>query len=52
MVLTAVVDIATGVFGVELQVQEFIYNSFLIITLGSFGISGLEKVFSGRQDSK
>jgi hypothetical protein len=52
MVLTAVVDIATGVLGVELQVQEFIYNSFLIITLGSFGISGLEKVFSGRQDSK
>jgi len=43
MVLTAIVDVATGVFGFELEVQEFIYNSFLIITLGSFSISGIEK---------
>jgi len=43
MVVTAVVDISTGVFGVELEVQEFIYNSFLIITLGCFSISGVEK---------
>jgi len=43
MVLTAIVDVATGVFGVELEVQDFIYNSFLIITLGSFSISGIEK---------
>ena len=43
MVLTAVVDVATGVWGMELQIQEFIYNSFLIITLGCFSISGLEK---------
>lgn len=43
MVLTAVVDVATGVWGLELQIQEFVYNSFLIITLGSFSISGVEK---------
>ena len=43
MVLTAVVDVTTGVWGMELQIQEFIYNSFLIITLGCFSISGLEK---------
>ena len=43
MVITATVDVATGVWGIELEVQEFIYNSFLIITLGSFSISGLEK---------
>tara|TARA_Y100000004_G_scaffold194026_1_gene257750 strand:+ start:428 stop:655 length:228 start_codon:yes stop_codon:yes gene_type:complete len=43
MVLTAIVDVATGIWGIELEVQEFIYNSFLIITLGSFSISGLEK---------
>jgi hypothetical protein len=43
MFVTAVVDISTGVFGVELEVQEFIYNSFLIITLGCFSISGVEK---------
>ncbi len=32
MVATAVVDVTTGVWGMELQIQEFIYNSFLIIT--------------------
>lgn len=43
MVLFAVADIATGFFGKDLVVQEFIYNSFVIITLGSFGIDGLQK---------
>ena len=43
MVVTAIVDVATGIWGIQLEVQEFIYNSFLIITLGSFSISGLEK---------
>jgi hypothetical protein len=43
MVLFAVADIVTGALGKDLVVQEFIYNSFTIITLGSFGIAGLEK---------
>ena len=43
MVVTAVVDVTTGVWGMQLEVQEFIYNSFLIITLGCFSISGIEK---------
>tara|TARA_R100000808_G_C2147885_1_gene155906 strand:- start:1446 stop:1679 length:234 start_codon:yes stop_codon:yes gene_type:complete len=50
MVLTAVVDVTTGVWGMELQVQEFIYNSFLIITLGCFSISGIEKWAPQRDD--
>lgn len=43
MVLFAAVDLVTGYFGKDLVVQEFIYNSFVIVTLGSFGIAGLEK---------
>jgi hypothetical protein len=43
MVLFAAADIITGALGKDLVVQEFIYNSFTIITLGSFGIAGLEK---------
>ena len=50
MVVTAVVDVTTGVWGMELQVQEFIYNSFLIITLGCFSISGIEKWEPNRSD--
>ena len=43
MVIFATADIVTGFFGKDLVIQEFIYNSFVIITLGSFGIAGLEK---------
>jgi Mg2+ and Co2+ transporter CorA len=43
MVVTAAIDVVTGVWGMQLKVQEFIYNSFLIITLGCFSISGIEK---------
>lgn len=48
MVLFALADLITGYLGKDLVVQEFIYNSFLIITLGCFGIAGIEKVFSKR----
>lgn len=43
MVLFAVVDLATGYFGKDLVINEAIYNSFVFVTLGSFGIAGLEK---------
>jgi hypothetical protein len=46
MVLFAIADIITGYLGKDLIVQEFIYNSFLIITLGCFGIAGMEKIFN------
>ena len=45
MVLFALADLITGYFGKDLVVQEFIYNSFLVITLGCFGIAGVEKIF-------
>jgi hypothetical protein len=38
-------DLVTGYIGKDLVVNEFIYESFLIITLGCFGIAGLEKIF-------
>ena len=43
MVIFATVDLVTGYFGKDLVVQEFIYNSFVWVTIGSFGIAGLEK---------
>jgi len=43
MVLVMLVDIITGWMGKDLVVNEFVYNSFLFVTLGSFGIAGLEK---------
>jgi hypothetical protein len=43
MTLYSFVDLVTGVMGIPLEIHEFVYNSFMIITLGSFGIAGLEK---------
>ena len=51
MVIFAVADLVTGYFGKDLVINEFIYESFLIITLGCFGIAGLEKIF-GNKGSK
>ncbi|MDB4549313.1 hypothetical protein N9Z86_00160 [bacterium] len=45
MTLFAFVDLATGYFGKDLVINEFIYNSFVIITLGSFGIAEAGKIF-------
>jgi len=38
MVLVMLLDVITNI-----SINEFIYNSFVIVTLGSFGIAGLEK---------
>ena len=43
MVLVMIADVVTGAIGKDLPINEFTYNSFVIVTLGSFGIAGLEK---------
>jgi|TARA_R110002167_G_scaffold319746_1_gene525531 hypothetical protein len=43
MTIFAIVDLTTGYFGKDLVINEFIYNSFVIVTLGCFGIAGIEK---------
>ncbi|MDB4344236.1 hypothetical protein OAA40_00860 [bacterium] len=48
MTLFAFVDLATGYFGKDLVINELIYNSFVFVTLGCFGIAGLEK-FAGKK---
>ena len=46
MVIFAIVDLATGYFGTDLVINEFIYNSFVIVTLGCFGIAEVGKIFN------
>ena len=45
MVLFAAADIITGALGKELVITDTVFNSFVIITLGSFGIDGATKIF-------
>ena len=46
MTLFAIVDLSTGIVGKDLVINDMVYNSFVFITLGSFGIAGAEKIMS------
>ena len=52
MVIFASVDIITGFYGKELISQDYIYNSFVIITLGSFGIAEVGKIFGNKNNNE
>ena len=43
MCLIMVADLVTGWVGTDLVINEFVYDSFVWVVLGSFGISGVEK---------
>jgi formate-dependent nitrite reductase membrane component NrfD len=43
LVLTLIIDLITGLMGRELPIEEFVFNGFLIMTLGSFGIASVDK---------
>lgn len=51
MVIFALADLGTGYFGKDLVINDYIYNSFLWIVLGSFGIDGVQKTFGGKKSS-
>jgi hypothetical protein len=46
MAVFAAADIVTGIMGMPLEITDIIFNSFVIITLGCFGIDGVTKIFS------
>ena len=45
MIVTLTVDIVTGVLGREMPIHEFIFDGFMVIVLGSFGIASVGKYF-------
>lgn len=52
MIVFAVSDIVTGSLGKDLLVNEFIYNSFLYLTLGCFGIASIDKFINKGKDKE
>jgi hypothetical protein len=53
MIVFAVADIVTGTLGKELVIQEFVFNSFLWLTLGCFGIASVDKYINkGKGESE
>jgi len=49
MVAFGIVDLVTGLDGTDLVISDFIYTSFVVVTLGSFGIAEAGKAFSSKQ---
>jgi hypothetical protein len=45
MVSFGIVDLITGLNGMELVIDDAIYTSFVVVTLGSFGIAEAGKAF-------
>ena len=48
MVIVMLTDVITGAFGKDLVINEAIYNSFVMVVIGCFGIAGIEK-FANRK---
>ena len=45
MVFVLLVDVVTGVMGNELVIKEFIFDGFMLLTLGAFGITTAGRIF-------
>lgn len=45
------VDLITGYFGAPLIINEFIFDGFMILVLGSFGIASVDK-WMNKKDKK
>jgi ABC-type uncharacterized transport system permease subunit len=43
MVISLVVDLTSGFLGKQLIINEFIFDGFMVITLGAFGIASIDK---------
>ena len=43
MCVIMIADLVTGYVGKDLIINEFVYDSFVFVVLGCFGISGIEK---------
>lgn len=52
MVVALLVDLITGWMGQELLINEFIFDGFMVITLGAFGIGSVDKFINARKGQK
>lgn len=50
MTLFALTDLITGVLNLEIKIHQYIYDSFVFITLGSFGIAEIGKIFNKKNN--
>lgn len=49
MVFTLVADVITGVMGKNMPIHEFVFDGFMVIVLGSFGIGSVDKYINSKK---
>jgi hypothetical protein len=52
MIIFAIADIVTGAMNKPLLVNEFIYDSFKILTIACFGIASVDKFINKRNQNE
>ena len=52
MVVFAIADIVTGSMHKELVVNEFIYDSFKVLTIACFGIASVDKFINKKNQTE
>ena len=49
MVVTLIADIATGIAGKTMPIHAFVFDGFMVIVLGAFGIASVDKFINKRK---
>jgi hypothetical protein len=52
LVIALAVDLITGAYGEPLLINEFIFDGFMVIVLGSFGIASIDKWINKKNNNK
>jgi small-conductance mechanosensitive channel len=52
LVIALIVDLVTGYMGTALIINEFIFDGFMLLTLGAFGITTAGRVMSLKHKNK
>ena len=52
MVFTLIADIVTGIMGKTMPIHEFVFDGFMVIVLGAFGIASVDKFINKRKGEK
>lgn len=52
MVFVLLVDVVTGIIGNELVIKEFIFDGFMLLTLGAFGITTAGRILKLKEKAK
>ena len=52
MVITLIADIVTGIMGKNMPIHEFVFDGFMVIVLGAFGIASVDKFINKRKGNE